>query len=229
MYEEFSDKVVFITGGSTGIGKTTAEAFSRWAARVIICARNSNKAEPLLYLAQQQSWQLKYMQADVANSENIKAVISHIIQYDGSLDSAFNNADVDGELCRIADYSIEGWQKTIAINLSGVFYCLKYEIEQMLKQTSGAIINYISVSGHKGYPGDVGYISNKHGLTGLTKAASMEYADKNIRINGISPGVIRTPMTDKDRDKAEDYKAWIKKVEPMKRIGEPHEVTETVL
>jgi NAD(P)-dependent dehydrogenase (short-subunit alcohol dehydrogenase family) len=229
MYEEFKDKVVFVTGGSTGIGKAAAEAFAACGAKVIVCARNSQKAEPILQKAQKQGWHLKFMQADVADPEAVKAVISNIIQQYGSLDIAFNNAGVDGDMCRIADYSIAGWQKTIDINLSGMFYCLKYEIEQMLKQTGGAIINNISVSGHKGYPGDVGYIASKHGLNGLTKATAMEYADKNIRINGISPGLIRTPMTDKGRERLEDYDAWVKKVEPMSRIGEPEEVAETVL
>ena len=115
------------------------------------------------------------------------------------------------------------------INLDGVFYCMKYEIQQMVEQHNGKIINNISVSGHKGYPGGIAYIASKHGLTGLTKAAAMEYAKQNIRINGISPGLIRTPMTDKDRQGRPNYDEWVNRVEPLGRIGEADEVADAVL
>lgn len=229
MYEEFKNKVVLVTGGNSGIGKATAFAFAKYGANVVITGRDANKGNEVILEAKEKGWKIDFIQNDICSYKDVKNMIDNIIEKYGHIDIAFNNAGFDGDGSRIANYPEETWEKVITTNLTGVFYCMKYEINEMLKNGQGAIINNISVSGHKGYPGNAAYVASKHGLVGLTKSASMEYAGKQIRINGISPGIIRTPMTEKDREKKQDYDEWVKRTEPIGRIGEPEDVAETIL
>ncbi len=228
MYD-FSGKVVLITGGTTGIGRQTALAFAKAGAKVFITGRNENKWLEMKQETDAEVLGIQYLQADAGDSAQMKTTVDKIIDESGHLDIAFNNAGIDGERGRTAECSDENWLNVMNINLNGAFYSMKHEINAMLKNGGGIIVNNISVSGHRGYPGGIAYVSSKHGLTGLTKAAAMEYANAGIRINGISPGLIRTPMTDHDREMNEGYDEWVKRIEPMGRIGEASEVSDVVL
>jgi NAD(P)-dependent dehydrogenase (short-subunit alcohol dehydrogenase family) len=229
VYQEFNNKVVLITGGTTGIGEATALAFANYGANVMICGRSENKAEPILSTAQKNNLNIVYKQTDVSDSTQVENLISDLVSEYGRIDIAFNNAGIDGKNDVTHNTDVDIWDKTIAINLSGVFYCLKYEIEAMLQSDGGRIVNNASVSGHRGYRGNPSYIASKHGLIGLTKAAAMEYADKNIRINSISPGIIVTPMF--PAEKLDDPKIcdWVERIEPMKRAASAEEVANSVL
>ncbi len=229
MYSEFMDKVVLVTGGNSGIGKAVAFGFAKNGAKVIITGRDQKRGETVVVKAKELGWSLEFIKSDVSNAGEVKNLLSYIMGKYAKLDIAFNNAGTSGETGKLTTCSLENWHYVIQTNLNGVFYCMKYQIGEMLKTGGGAIINNISVSGHRGYANGPAYVSSKHGLVGLTKSAAMGYADQGIRINGISPGLIDTPMTDKDRQKKPGYDEWVKKVEPIGRMGEPEEVAQTVL
>lgn len=229
MYPEFKAKIVLVTGGTTGIGKATALAFAREGARVIVCGRSPEKSRSILDIADKEALEINFQQADVANSEAVKNLIDFISKQYSTLDIAFNNAGIDGKNSVTHEADISIWQQVIATNLNGVFYCLKYQIKQMLKNEGGVIVNNASVSGHRGYRGNPAYIASKHGLIGLTKAAAMEYANQKIRINSISPGIIMTPMFPTEQRKDPKFIDWINRVEPMQRAATAEEVANSVL
>ncbi|MCF7793785.1 MAG: SDR family oxidoreductase [Candidatus Cloacimonetes bacterium] len=229
MYKEFKDKVALITGGTTGIGKSTAFAFAENGAKVIICGRRNDVGKKTENEAEKRGYTLEFVPCDVSDPKSVKSLIDQIIQKHGKLDFAFNNAGIDGEMGKILDCSLENWQKTIDINLNGVFYCLKYELEAMLKKGGGRIVNNASVSGHRGYPGAPAYIASKHAVRGLSKAAATEYAAENIRVNSISPGLIITPMFPEEQRKDEKFQKWVETIVPMKRMAKADEVAKCVL
>jgi NAD(P)-dependent dehydrogenase (short-subunit alcohol dehydrogenase family) len=229
MYEEFNTKIVLVTGGTTGIGKAAALAFAREGARVIICGRNENKSKDILITAESEALDIFFKKTDVSSSREIEDLIKFILAKYGKLDIAFNNAGIDGKNSVTHEADIPTWDEVIDINLNGVFYCLKYELRAMLKNGGGVIVNNASVSGHRGYRGNPAYIASKHGVIGLTKAAAMEYADQNIRINSVSPGIIITPMFPPEQRDDPKFQEWVKRVEPMKRVASAEEVASSVL
>ena len=157
--------------------------------------------------------------ADVSNPEDIEALVNKIVETYGRLDCAFNNAGIEGEFAALSKCTIENWQRVISINLNGVFYCMKYEIAQMLRQGGGSIVNTSSVAGLVGAARSGAYSAAKHGVVGLTKTAALEYARKNIRVNAVCPGFVQTPMADRLIDRGTlDEKSMIAS-EPINRLG----------
>jgi len=229
MYSEFKDKVVLVTGGSTGIGKSTAFAFAKYGAEVVICSRREELGKIAIQEAAEQNLNIDFLKCDVAVHEEVEVLIQHIIKRYGQLDIAFNNAGIDGNRAITHEADISLWKNMININLNGVFYCMKYELSEMVRRNSGCIVNNASVSGHRGYPGLPSYIASKHGVIGLTKASAMEYASKGIRINSISAGIIETPMIPKEKLNDPEFQKWVKTIEPMQRTASPKEVANAVL
>lgn len=229
MYKDFNDKIVLVTGGNSGIGKAVAFAFAEAGAKVIISGRDSIKGTSVAAEGSEKGWYIDFICTDISVPEEVKNMIDKIVGKYGRIDIAFNNAGVDGDVAKTADCTIENWDNVMQVNINGTFYCMKYEIIEMLKTGGGAIVNNISVSGHRGFPGCIAYVTSKHGLVGLTQGAAMEYASNQIRINGISPGLIKTPMTDRDAAKSENYTKWVNTIEPIGRIGQPEEIAEGVL
>jgi len=229
MYPEFKDKVVLVTGGTTGIGKTTAKAFAENGAKVIICGRRTDEGKQTETEADKMDQHIKFYQCDVSDAKQVEKMIDHIVKKFGDLHHVFNNAGIDGERGTIAECTLENWQKTMDINVNGVFYCMKYAIPQIIKSGGGCIVNNASVSGHRGYPGLPAYITSKHAVKGLTKAAATEFATENIRVNAISPGIIITPMFPEEKRKDEDFKKWVENIVPMKRMAKAVEVANCVL
>lgn len=229
MYKEFKEKIVLITGGSTGIGKATAFAFAQNEAKVIICGRREEIGKQTEAEAKEKGLLIEFYQCNVADHTQVKKMITYISKKYGALHYAFNNAGIDGERGTIIETSLENWQRTMDINLNGMFYCLKYEIPEMIKAGLGCIVNNASVSGHRGYPGLPAYITSKHGVRGLTKAAAVENAAQNIRVNSISPGLIITPMFPEEQRKEEKFKQWVDAIVPMKRMAKAKEVANCVL
>lgn len=229
MYDEFKGKVALITGGTSGIGKITAIAFAKQGAKVIITGRNTEKGIEVVSQIEKAGGTAEFICSDVSNPKDVKAMINHIIEKYGCLDIAFNNAGIDGETGTVMECSEENWQNVINTNLNGVFYCIKYETIEMSKNGGGVIVNMLSASAHTCTSNCTPYIASKHALVGLTKSAALACADKNIRINGVSPGLIRTPMTEPKPEEREEYYNWVNTITPMGRFGEPEEVAEAVL
>jgi NAD(P)-dependent dehydrogenase (short-subunit alcohol dehydrogenase family) len=229
MEKIFENKVALITGGSYGIGRATAVAFAQRGARVVIADWIEDTEGETLRLVTEAGSEAVFVTCDVSKSSDVKAMIDKTVSTFGTLDFAFNNAGIEGLMAPVHQCTEENWDKTIAINLKGVWLCMKYEIEQMVKQGKGAIVNCSSVAGLNGFANLPAYVASKHGVIGLTKTAALENAKTNIRVNAVCPGVIHTSMIDRithgDKEAEKQYIA----IEPVGRMGDPKEVAETVV
>src|SRR6266436_4225035 len=170
-----------------------------------------------------------FVAADVSVTKQVEAMVAKTIASYGRIDCAFNNAGIEGRMANTVECTEETWDRTIAINLKGVWLCMKYEIPQMLKQGGGAIVNTASVAGLIGIEGSAAYNASKHGVIGLTKTAALEYAQKNIRVNCVCPGGIQTPMTARIIDSGQMNEDDVRAFEPVGRWGQPSEIGEGVV
>ena len=227
MEKQFKNKVALVTGGSFGIGRAVALAFAKRGASVVIADVVEN--DETVEAVKREGTEVLYVNCDVSKAADVRALIDRAIETFGRLDYAFNNAGIEGKQGNTADCSEENWQKTLGINLTGIWLCMKYEIPHMLKQGKGAIVNCASVAGLAGFPGLPAYVASKHGVIGLTKTAALEYAKENLRVNAVCPGVIRTPMIDRMTGKDKVVEKQYEDMEPVGRMGEPEEVAEAVV
>jgi NAD(P)-dependent dehydrogenase (short-subunit alcohol dehydrogenase family) len=231
MTKRFTGKVVLVTGASSGIGRTTAVAFGREGAKVVLTGRRRDQLEETLALVTAAGGTGVTVCGDCSRVEDVRRMVDAAVSGYGRLDCAFNNAGIEGGKAFVptADYSEAIWNEVIAINLTGVFLCLKYEIQQMLKQGGGAIVNMSSVAGLIGTRIGIGYGASKHGVIGATRAAAIEYAAHNIRVNAVCPGVIRTEMTERAFFHDDELGAAMTRRHPLGRLGTTEEVAEAVL
>jgi len=227
MEQIFDSKVAIVTGGSFGIGRATAVLFARKGAKVVI-ADWIEDSDTLTQIKDEGGTAI-FVKCDVSKSEDVKKVVDKTIETLGSLDFAFNNAGIEGTTAPSEECTEENWDKTLSINLKGIWLCMKYEIPQMLKQGKGAIVNCASVAGLIGFPGLPAYVASKHGVVGLTKTAALENAKKGIRINAVCPGVIKTAMIDRITGKDKTVEKQYENMEPVGRMGKPEEVAEAVV
>jgi len=227
MEQNFKDKVIIVTGSSFGIGRSTAIAFAQRGAKVVLS--DWKEDEDTLNIIHQKGGEAIFVKCDVSMEEDVQKLVAAAISTYGRLDVAFNNAGIEGAPAPAADCTNDNWDRTININLKGVWYCMKYEIPEMLKAGGGVIVNNASIAGLVGFAGVPAYVASKHGVVGLTKNAAMDYAKQNIRVNAVCPGVIHTPMV--DRFTGNDPKVLEQLVanKPMGRVGEPEEIAETVV
>lgn len=227
----FQDKIVLITGASSGIGEAAAYAFAHEGARLFLVARRRDRGEAVAARIRAQGGQAVFHQADMADRKQVADMVAACVAHYGGLDVAFNNAGIDGAFnVDTPDHPEDVWDDLIAVNLTGVWFCMRHQIPAMLARGGGAIVNMASMAGVKGYPGSSGYAASKFGVVGITKAAALEYADRGIRVNAVCPAVIRSEMADRvfgtDQPQNEAKAAsW----HPMGRIGEPEEVADVVL
>ncbi|ULQ55756.1 SDR family oxidoreductase [Flavihumibacter rivuli] len=228
MNKDFQGKVVLVTGGSYGIGQATAIAFASRGATVVIADKVEDPQQQTLRQVQEAGAKGRFVKCDVSSEEQVVQLIRLIVETYGRLDFAYNNAGIEGEMASTDQCTERNFDTTIAINLKGVFLCMKHELIQMHKQGSGVIVNCSSVAGLKGFANLPAYTASKHGVIGLTKSAAIENAKKAIRINAVCPGVIHTPMIERatggDPEKLAAYVA----MEPIGRMGEPKEIAESV-
>lgn len=228
MNKHFQGKVALVTGGSYGIGQATAIAFGSRGATVVIADKVEDPQQQTLKKVQETGAKGRFVKCDVSSEEQVVQLIRLIVETYGRLDFAYNNAGIEGEMASTDQCTERNFDTTIAINLKGIFLCMKHELIQMHKQGSGVIVNCSSVAGLKGFANLPAYTASKHGVIGLTKSAAIENAKKAIRINALCPGVIHTPMIERatggDPEKLASYVA----MEPIGRMGEPKEVAEAV-
>lgn len=226
--KEIEGKVAFITGGNSGIGKATAFAFVREGAKVALAARRQQLGDEVVAEIRKMGGEAIFIKTDVREATQVEAAVQKAVETFGSLDFAFNNAGILNKLGAIDQLSLEEWNDSIATNLTGVWLCMKYEIQQMLKQGGGVIVNNSSTHGLISTPFGVSpYDASKHGVIGITKSAAMENAKRGIRANVICPGEIATPMM--DLPLSEEALARIHSRQPMGRGGSPEEVAEAVI
>jgi NAD(P)-dependent dehydrogenase (short-subunit alcohol dehydrogenase family) len=228
MTARFDGKVALVTGASSGIGKATALAFAREGARVVVADIQPCGASVVKEIEESGGGAI-FVQTDVSNPEEVAAMVRTAVTAYGGLDIAFNNAGTEGTSAPTADCTQENWDRTIAVNLTGAWLCMKEELEQMLRQHHGVIVNCASVAGLVGFRGSPAYVASKHGLVGLTKTAALEYATDGIRVNAICPGVIDTPMIDRFTGGKPELEAQLNAAEPMGRMGHPEEIADAVL
>ena len=229
MAKELQDKVAIVTGGTSGIGRDTSVLFAKAGAKVVMAGRREAEGKETLDLVRAAGGEGLFVKTDVAQASQVQALVQTTVEKFGRLDVAFNNAGIEGAWLPIAEQAEEDWDRTIDINLKGTWLCLKYEIQQMLKQgQGGAIVNMASVAGFIGSAGASTYCASKHGVIGLTKGAALETARSGIRVNAVSPAVIETPMGERLFGEPE-MKKFSLGLHPMGRFGKPTEVAEAVL
>ncbi|MEP7271250.1 MAG: SDR family oxidoreductase [Acidobacteriota bacterium] len=232
MNSRFQDKVVIVTGASSGIGKVSALAFAREGARVTIASRRVDEGLQTVSEIKAQGGEAFFIQTDVARTQDVQTMVRATIETYGRLDCAFNNAGISGDaLILTADHTEENWDSVMAVNLKGVWLCMKYQIPEMLKHGRGAIVNNSSIYGLGGSTvGHVPYTVSKHGVIGLTKTAAFEYAKLGIRVNAICPGFTHSEMVDSALEALpREFETLLTNDVPMGRIGETQEIANAVL
>ena len=229
MTPELEGKVALVTGGTSGIGRETAVLFAKAGAKVVVAGRRAPEGEETIEGVCAAGGDGLFVKTDVSKASEVETLIQKTVEKFGRLDVAFNNAGVEGVLAPIVRQSEEDWDRTIEINLKGVWLCLKYEIRQMLKQGgSGAIVNMASITGLVGAVGAGAYCASKHGVIGLTQTAALENAKSGIRINAVCPGFTETPMADRIFRVPGVHK-YVLSCHPIGRLGRPMEIAEAVV
>lgn len=223
MKKLFEGKVVLVTGASSGIGRAAAFSFAENGAKVIVSDMNDSDTVTKI---KEKGGEATFIKADVSNAAACEQLVKQTIGTYGKIDIAFNNAGILGETNSLADMSLEGFEKVLQVNLFGVFYCMKYEIEAMLKQGGGVIVNTASILGAVGFASFSGYVAAKHGVVGLTQNAALEYSAKGIRINCVAPGFINTPLLNTIDAKSKNA---LSMKHPIGRLGEAEEVAALVI
>lgn len=221
------NKIALVTGAGSGIGEAVSLLFAQNGARVVLADMDVDGANRVLGLVEKAGGTGMVMRTDVSVPADCEHLVAETVAKFGRLDIAVNNAGIGGPSAPTGEYPLDGWNKVIAINLSGVFYGMRYQLPAMLKTGSGSIVNMASILGKVGFPMASAYASAKHGVIGLTETAACEYATQGIRINAVGPGFIKTPLLDKNLN-AEQL-AGIAAMHPMKRLGTAQEVAELVL
>lgn len=219
-------KVALVTGAGSGIGLAIAELYAKEGAKVIVSDINEEHGNEAVAKIKSQGGEASFVKADTSNAEQVEALVKSTVKIYGKLDTACNNAGIGGEQELTGDYSLDSWRKVLSVNLDGVFYGCKYQLEQMDKNGGGVIVNIASIHGTVAAPLSSAYTSAKHAVVGLTKNIGAEYGQKNIRCNAVGPAYIETPLLE---SASGDMKEALIAKHPMGRLGKPEEVAELVL
>lgn len=227
--ESLTGKVAIVTGAASGIGRASALALAARGARIAIGDVNGDGAAATAEEIRAAGGEALSLQVDVSDATSVTAFVDLTAREFGGLDIAFNNAGIEGVAAPTADCSDENWDRTIAVNLTGTWLCMREEIPRMLERGGGSIINCSSVAGLVGFAAIPAYVASKHGMVGLTKTAALDYATAGIRVNAICPGVIRTAMVERFTHGDAAAETALVAGEPMGRMGEPEEIASLVV
>ncbi len=227
--KDFISKVALVTGAGSGMGLATATAFAQAGASVVLADLREDTVRSAAEDLTSSGLSAIGLQCDVSDESAVAHMVNRTISTFGRLDAAFNNAGVQSPAIEMADATGEEFDRVTAINLRGVWNCMKYELRQMRSQGAGAIVNCSSIGGLIGLPSRATYHASKHGVIGMTKSAALEYASRGIRINAICPGTIETPMVTEMLAKEPDAMREILRDQPIGRLGRPEEIASAVL
>ena len=221
--KQLENKVAIVTGGGSGIGRTVALSYANEGAKVVVSDIDENGGETTVEMIRKNSGEAVFVRADTSSPSDNESLVKSTVEKYGALHIACNNAGIAGASAPVGEYTVEGWDKVIGINLSGVFYGMHFQIPEMIKSGGGVIVNMASILGKVGFRNAPAYVAAKHGVVGLTKNAALDYSTQNIRINSVGPAFIKTPLI-----KDIDEKLLIS-LHPIGRLGLPEEVAELVL
>lgn len=222
-------KVALVTGAAKGIGRATAEIFAREGARVVVSDVDEEGGQETVTRIAEAGGEASFFRADVSREEDVISLVAHCTQTYDRLDCAHNNAGITGAAGLVHQIDHEGWQQTLAVNLSGVFLCMKHELAVMIEQGSGAIVNTSSGAGVIATPGLSPYCASKHAILGLTKTAALENARTGVRVNAVCPGTVDTPMLQASMQMSPAMEKMILRSQPGGRLGRPEEIGEAVV
>ena len=225
----FEGKVVLVTGAAGGIGRAAALAFGRAGACVVVADMSVDGGHATAAMIVEAGGKALFVQCNVTKANEVEALIDKTVAMYGKLDCAFNNAGIEEEHLPLADADETLYDKIMNVNVKGTWLCMKYEIRQMLKQGSGAIVNTASVAGLVGAPTQPIYAASKHAVVGMTRTAAAEYAREGIRINSVCPGVVNTPMMARALDREPLREKKLRNVHPMGRFGESAEIANAAM
>ncbi len=226
---EVTNKIVIITGAGSGIGKATAIHFAKYGATVVVSDINLESAQKVVDEITTNKGKALAVKANVAKFEDVENLINTTVEKFGSLDVIVNNAGIGPNLLKTHESLLKDWDRVIAINQTGVFYCMKVALQQFLKQGYGNIVNIASLAGLKASPNTISYSASKFAVVGMTKSAAMEYATKNIRVNAVCPGYTESALLDQLLNAKPEMDAILKSMIPMKRFGKTSEIAEAVV
>jgi NAD(P)-dependent dehydrogenase (short-subunit alcohol dehydrogenase family) len=229
MSKKFENKSVVITGAASGIGRATALAFASEGGKVMVSDINETGGQETVAMIKNQGGEAAFFKANVANKDEVSALMAATVKTFGSLDVGVNNAGVGGPWSKLSHLSFEDFDQIMAVNLYGVYYCMKEQLNIMLEQGGGAIVNISSIAGLKGFANSGAYSASKHGVLGLTKSAALEFARKNIRVNAVCPVFTRSAMFDQLFELDPTFKDKLLKTIPMRRYGQPEDIAEAII
>jgi len=220
-------KVAIVTGGGSGIGRSVALSFAREGVKVMVTDVDEKGGAETVRLVEEKGGTARFFKADVSNAAEVEQLVRATVEAFGALHFVCNNAGIGGPAAPVGEYPVDGWDKVIAINLSGVFYGMRYQIPEMLKAGGGVIVNMASILGTVGFATSAGYVAAKHGVIGLTKNAALEYSSQGIRTTAVCPAFINTPLI--QNNLSQEVRDFLVTKHPIGRLGEPEEVAELVV
>jgi NAD(P)-dependent dehydrogenase (short-subunit alcohol dehydrogenase family) len=226
---ELAGKVAIVTGASAGIGRATAVSLAAEGARVVVADVDVARGEQVVADINDKGGTALFIRCDVTDDESVGALVTKTVERFGGLDVAFNNAGIEGAPAPTAECTPENWHRTLAVNLTGIWSCMRHEIPVMLARGGGSIVNMSSVAGLVGFATIPAYTASKHGVVGLTKTAALEYAEHGIRVNAVCPGVIDTEMVERFTGGQSEAEAAMIATEPVGRMGHPEEIADAVV
>lgn len=227
---DFNGKVALVTGAGYGMGRASARRFAQCGAQVVVADIDAETGVQTVELIREAGGQAEFFGVDVGQQDGVRDLIEFTVRTYGGLDFAHNNAGIIMPFDRLEDYPGDSWDAVIRTNLSGVFYCLKYEIPALLERGGGVIVNVASESTYKGNIAGPAYTASKHGVIGLTTVAALQNADKNIRVNAVAPGNVNTGIVERGLPyMSPEQRHWVETVQPIGRLSESDEIAEIVV